>query len=646
MVRAPDYYHVRAYICSTTCPVIRSFEFALADGALLATRGAQPLRGSYTERFWRLNEEVRAARGSQEHWARILVLFDVKSSISGFAEDQIYITSTKQQARIGIYIATCAANPNFVEIIPNRFSNSSLATQPNRKVAVNASRKSILPPSAYGFLSPCNSCYRMPLSCLPQALENIQRCARDETDYINPWTGVRFTGWRPHVEHGNEFLAPTENSQHFSSYQGVLEVWRGCLVARIRDAIDLDFELVNLQPQLADFKFLTSGLYKRTQRRQLFVQYKIDGLYRSPASPLTKVAIGRNQRGSQIRYYFTDYERFDYFFYQFDFVDQQKRAWTNFFFLPERVIPDEFYTTSSKEGDFSGDTFKPYWIAMDSDGAWVKAVYEIIQRTPEPRLPGKRPHRPLGKSSQPDTRMNASTIRQPSLLQTEVFFGNVFFTVMDQCAARRSGLVIVLSAVHPMGDLAYCRYNWTKQEQEAFIMHKKVPCTITELPRETAVVPFFLYTRKRESTSRGPTLSTSELQRLNICPQGRLLIFDVFGQDGSGMYSPLLVVPSDDIRPTADHFAIYDSNSGKNKHEEFEERVPLLAELLQSGMSPIDYAISTTGPNVFESGPDAWTELWTLLNRLTGLEEFAIPKHSSIRHFKEIGNDEDSDDES
>ncbi|KAJ5062906.1 hypothetical protein J3E74DRAFT_266404, partial [Bipolaris maydis] len=344
--RRGTFFEAELFAALFSCPVIRSFEFALADGALLATRGAQPLRGSYTERFWRLNEEVRAARGSQEHWARILVLFDVKSSISGFAEDQIYITSTKQQARIGIYIATCAANPNFVEIIPNRFSNSSLATQPNRKVAVNASRKSILPPSAY---------------------------------------------------------------------------------ARIRDAIDLDFELVNLQPQLADFKFLTSGLYKRTQRRQLFVQYKIDGLYRSPASPLTKVAIGRNQR----------------------------------------------------------DTFKPYWIAMDSDGAWVKAVYEIIQRTPEPRLPGKRPHRPLGKSSQPDTRMNASTIRQPSLLQTEVFFGNVFFTVMDQCAARRSGLVIVLSAVHPMGDLAYCRYNWTKQEQEAFIMHKKVPCTITELPRET-----------------------------------------------------------------------------------------------------------------------------------------------------------------
>ncbi|KAJ6199179.1 hypothetical protein J3E72DRAFT_148811, partial [Bipolaris maydis] len=170
------FFEAELFAALFSCPVIRSFEFALADGALLATRGAQPLRGSYTERFWRLNEEVRAARGSQEHWARILVLFDVKSSISGFAEDQIYITSTKQQARIGIYIATCAANPNFVEIIPNRFSNSSLATQPNRKVAVNASRKSILPPSAYGFLSPCNSCYRMPLSCLPQALENIQRC--------------------------------------------------------------------------------------------------------------------------------------------------------------------------------------------------------------------------------------------------------------------------------------------------------------------------------------------------------------------------------------------------------------------------------------------------------------------------------------
>lgn len=626
--------------------VIRSPEFALADGALFATEGGQPPLGNYTERFWRLNEDIRITRGDEAHRARILVPFDVKSCVSGRAEDQTYITSTRQQSRMGFYIAICAADPGWVEVIPNRFSGSRSTTDENRKVAVNESRKCMLPPSTYGFLSPCNSSYRMPLSVLPQALKALQLCAQGKADYVNPWTGAQFPGWRPHVEQEIDCLVPMEKTQHYSSFQGVHEVWRGCQVARARDGVHINFELVNLQPRLADFKFLVPDLRRQGQRRQVFVQHKIDSLYRSSASPLKKVAIARTKQKGRLGYYFNEFERyvgfiphcvsdtntpsFDYLYYQFDLTDQQRRTCTKFFFLPERVIPDEFYTTLAKDGDFTLDAFKPYWITMDPRSEWVRSVYDIIQSTPEPRLPEGRPTRSLNLSyvSQlPKPPLQPS----PLLHYIEVFFRKVFYALLEQCATQRSGMVVVLSSAHPMGDLAFCRYRWTSEEQEAFLFHKQIPCTISELPATTAVVPFFLYTRTREMTTRGPSLTASEFRRLNLCSQDRLLVFDVFGNDNFGMCTPLLVVPSDDVRPTANQFAVYAANNSKNKHEEFEGRVPLLAELLHTSLNPMDYAISTGGPLLFEANSTPWIELWTTFEKIAGLEDFTLPRGSTIR---------------
>ncbi|KAH3968351.1 hypothetical protein HBH98_172240 [Parastagonospora nodorum] len=606
--------------------VLRSFEFALVDGALFATVGDSPPPGNYTERFWALNEQVRMTRGSHEHWARILVLLDLKSSTSRQAEEQVYITTLRQQEKTGIYIAVCAADLGYVEVIPNRFSDSSLSTSVNRKVAVNESRKSMLPPSAYGFLSPCNSPYRMPLSLLSRALESVQQCAQGHGDYINPWTGAQFTGWRPHITQGNESLAPVEDSQHYTSFKSLMDIWRGTRVARSRDHVDIAFEFMNLQPELADFKFSLPNPCNHNQRRQVFIQHKIDGLYRSPANLLTKVAIARNQRKGQIGYYFTEYARFDYLMYQFNYVDQQKRSTTKFFFLPECKIPDEFYQTLSKEGDFSRDQFRGYWITMDVHGEWLHRIIDIINATPNPRKPGNRPCRPADPTEKPPT-----VPRPPfELHYVELFFRRIFYALMSQCAARLSGLIVVLSRVHPMGDFAYCRYTWTTQEQEAFFSHQTVPCTITQLPSSTPIVPLQTYTRKREATSRGPCLTASEFQRLNMWPQPRLLIFDLFGQEGASLCSPLLVIPSDDIRPTTEQVALFHLNSSKDKSEEFESRAPLLAELLYTGLNPIDYTISTGGPLLFEPDTHQWEDLWKLLERMSRLENFTYPHNSNI----------------
>ncbi|CAO2652463.1 Nn.00g007460.m01.CDS01 [Neocucurbitaria sp. VM-36] len=568
-----------------SCPsIIRSFEFALADGALFATEGVAPPPGNFTERFWQLNEQIRMKRNSKEHWSRVLVPFDIKSCVGNRAEDQIYITKVGQRARVGFYIAVCAADPNYVELIPNRFSGNSSVELSKRKVAVNVSRKSLLPPSAYGSLSLCNSPYRMPISLLQQALNNMQHCSRGYGDYANPWTGVRFPGWKPHIEHGNDILTPAEDSQHYTSFKGVLEIWRGIRIAKSRSSIQADFELMDLQPRLADFKILVPDIHAHADvgvlvpevlaqlpRRQVFVQYKIDGLYRSPASPLTKVAIARNQRKGRITHYFTDYEQFDYLFYQFDYQDHQKTAWTQFFFLPESVIPDMFYLTEAKEADFSRDEFKPYWFEMDMGGRWVQQV----------ALRGFK------------------------------------------------GLLLSFPVRTPSGTTVTAGTSGPLRSRKHFSRMSAFLVPSLNSPKTTTVVPFIVYTKNRESTSRGPTLTAAEFERLDTCPQGRLLVFDLFGQDGSEVYSPLLVIPSHDLSSTEEQCTLFESNRGKDKDEEFEGRVPLLAELLHTGLNPMDYAISAGGPNLFESGMNPWGELWALLDQASGIDDFVYPHASS-----------------
>ncbi|KAL6163521.1 hypothetical protein ACJQWK_11098 [Exserohilum turcicum] len=331
--------------------------------------------GTLSERFWQLNEHVRRYRHAVEDSERRLVLFDAKSKISAKAEDQIYTTPITQRGRVAFYIGICAANPEYVDLIPNYRARTSIANEESRNVAVNISRKSLLPPSAYGSLSPCNSPYRMPLSLLPEALACIQRCAQDRGTYRNPWTRVTFPDWTPYAEHGNDGLVPEESSQHFTSFKGLVELWRGIRVAKRVHGIPMDFDFMWLQPRLADFKLLVPYVPSGTQRRQLFVQYKIDGLYRSPASPLTKVAIARNGRKGQLNYYFNGHERFDYLLYQFDYQDRQRLAWTQFFFIPEKVLPDEFYTTKAKDASFDREDFKPYCITLDDTGERLHKIH-------------------------------------------------------------------------------------------------------------------------------------------------------------------------------------------------------------------------------------------------------------------------------
>ncbi len=288
--------------------VVRSFEFAVADGALDCDNSFPPA-ATYADRFWAVEQEQLPTIPKK------LLLFDVKSSICQLAGDQYYLTSIRQRREVAFYIGICVADPSFVELIPNLYQGRQGSTSPPQsdsdEVSANASRVSHLPPSAY-VLNPCNAPYRMPLALLSKAIERVRSCIQRRQPYINPWTQVSFPEWKPITTSTSEALKPSEDSQHFSAYRAAMEIYRIMNKVSVRSPLPLDF--VGLQPRLADFKFIPAliprpnPLESPELQHQRLVQHKLDARERAYSAPLTKVAIGREQGGKR-RWYFQAYDR-------------------------------------------------------------------------------------------------------------------------------------------------------------------------------------------------------------------------------------------------------------------------------------------------------------------------------------------------
>ena len=293
--------------------VVRSFEFARADGMIHCSSEFSP-DTSFADRFWDVEQDFQLDPRSN---SRKFVLFDVKSKVSRAAGDQIYSTTVGQRRHVAFYIGICAADPSFVDVIPNYHQGHTVtpsnirtttsltvaagALNPdNRHVAVNNSRVSKLPPSTYT-LDPCGAPYRMPIGYLTEAVARIRRCALGGGVYVNPHTMVPFPEWRPATTNSNEMSKPMESAEQFTAYKATLEIYRFCKTQPMK----LDF--MGLQPRVADFKLLLG--HQSRNRRQVFVQHKLDVRDRPRGTPLIKVAIARGQ-GDDFRYYFSDIERF------------------------------------------------------------------------------------------------------------------------------------------------------------------------------------------------------------------------------------------------------------------------------------------------------------------------------------------------
>lgn len=327
--------------------------------------------------------------------------------------------------------------------------------------------------------------------------------------------------------------------------------------------------------------------------------------------------------------------------YEFNYLNRDTRTPSRvFYLLPEKEIPDSFYTSLSLEADFTLPSFNQYRIDMDCSGVWVQRVYEIIQNTPHPRRSMPRPARSYQLSPEHESPGDLSlTSANESHDQVyNQFCGKFFDAIMAHCASYGSGLLVVLSRGHPIADFAFCQYHWSPQEQAAFMRHGRMPCTISDLPAATPLLPLCIYsTKQKEGTSRGPSLSAAEFRRLNSCSYRRLLLFDIFGVDGKDVYPPLFVVPSEDVSPTKSHRTIYSMNLKLAEQKAHMQRVPLLAEQLHTGLALCDYLISARGPLIFESD-DTWGGVWALLRKFTGVDSFTYPEasecHRAPANFK------------
>ena len=300
-------------------------------------------------------------------------------------------------------------------------------------------------------------------------------------------------------------------------------------------------------------------------------------------------------------------------------------------FLPERILPDRFYTSNSNHDDFTDPDFKDYYIRMDTGRDWVSKVYAILEAYPHPRMAlGSRPRRePLKITDDTDSgesQDEEESARRYRLLTAPRFlswFDDQFYNViMAQCARKQSGLLVVLAREHPMGDFAYCRYRWTLQEQDSFLegATRWPPRTISDLPASTPMVPISVYARERVGTTRGPSLTAAEARRLHSCSTPRLLFFDLFGSAGYQSVCPMLLVPSDDLSHTQTQRDTYEKVLATNKREDFSPRVPLLAEQLHTSCAVADYTVGSSGSTFFEEGIERWSDVWALLDAFSDVD--------------------------
>lgn len=286
--------------------VIRSFEFAVADGAIDCAREFDPLE-SYAARFWQVYSRNCLEFGE-------FALFDIKSTIGLAPGKQRFVSTVGQKRRVAFHIGIAFADARFVEVIPNmqqdgHFLEEPISASDRRLISSNTARVSRLPDSAHHSLDQSGNPYRMHISLLPEAIRRVRRHILGLEIYVNPGTGVRFPQWRPITTRNVAWLKPSEESPHYTAFEEAIKIYTAL---RVKSRLRFDF--MGLQPVLADFKLVREvpmgmrALAIKPESGQDLVQYfcqhKADGHLRAKGSPLKSVAIARGDD-----YYFDSRKR-------------------------------------------------------------------------------------------------------------------------------------------------------------------------------------------------------------------------------------------------------------------------------------------------------------------------------------------------
>lgn len=132
------------------------------------------------------------------------------------------------------------------------------------------------------------------------------------------------------------------------------------------------------------------------------------------------------------------------------------------------------------------------------------------------------------------------------------------------------------------------------------------------------------YTRHLECGIHGPEIASSVFRRLNSSQSSRLVIWNILGADDPGDPGPLLLVPSEDIRPTEGQRVQLESNLGLDQTTARASRTPLLSALLGTGLPASRYAIGSGGPLAY-TGARHVGVMWETCDRIARLESFEHP---------------------
>ncbi|KAJ4352266.1 uncharacterized protein N0V89_007613 [Didymosphaeria variabile] len=619
--------------------VVRNFEFAPVDGAVCLEEPGFPPQATYAQRLL----SIRHRMLKDPHACRF-VQFDVKSTTGLEAGSQTSLTAVRQHRKTAFWIIVCASDPSFVSLIPN-IPTMRRRREGEHLFAVNSTRRLAVSGIAYGYLDPEHAAHRMPLGLLQTAVERVRACAiasasGDRQDYVNPWTGVAYRGWVPAITESTDDMWPREDTEHSGASLGILALWRELRLAS-GDGEDVQFDMVGLQPRLADMKVVF-------KQRQWLIQCKSDTQDRQPGQ-FGDVAIAREgdryagRRGDDgeapcsIHHFFSSHDRFDFLLYDFRFDGGEQPLTTGFFFLPERVLPDEFFTSSDQtiEASFAREEFLRYYMTIEENGDWARHILDVIDDNPAPRR-ASRPHRECAVRRPLAWRVvsRLKQLQMPGLAPEQrlpntaaaICHRRLFRGVLDQCATRLSGIIVVFAYRHAACDFAFAPYAWTASERDAYWTTGKPPVTVQDLPAAMPMVPFYAFAHGTRCDWRGPMLSGAEFRRANSWALPRILLFDATAaKDTAG---PLFVIPTPDLSVTARHRREYQLHVEVDKKKgDRHGRVPLVRELLHTGRNIVDYAMPKLGPNAYETtSEDGWGELWALLDSFAGTTPFAYPE--------------------
>ncbi|KAJ4345675.1 uncharacterized protein N0V89_011810 [Didymosphaeria variabile] len=614
--------------------IIRSFEFAPIDGAVCLDAPAYPPQSTYAERLF--STRLHTLQDLPPR-SRRFVQFDVKSTTGLEAGAQHSVTGLRQHLRTAFYLVLCASDPGFISLIPNVPATRRSRTNEHH-FAISSTRSLPVRGVSYGYLDPEHAAHRMPIGLLATAVQRVRDCALDKKDYVNPWTGLVYAGWEPAITESLDDLWPHEDTEHYMACLGTLTLWRELRLAREDggEEDDVRFDMVGLQPRLADMKI-------SFQQQQWLVQCKSDVRPRRPGRlgnvPIARPAQGGSNGEAQcsLKHYFASHDRFDFLLYDLRFDDGKNPPVVAFFFLPERVLPDAFFATcKDTEVSFDRADFLPYYMTVGENGDWGRHILDIIEANPEPRRRAARPYRDC-VLQRPLTRKIVARLERlqrprvaglapkPPVSSLVVSHRRLFAGVLDQCAKRRSGLLVVFAHNHAACDFGFAPYAWTDADRETYLATGRPPAAIHDLPAAMPMVPVYLFARDMECDWRGPLLSGAEFRRVNSWSPPRLLVFDAIAADDASFTGPLFVVPTADLSFTARHQQEYARHvKVDKKNGDRHGRVPLVRELLHSGRNIADYVLPKHGPTMYE-GSDDWAELWTLLTKFTGVAPFTYP---------------------